>query len=122
MRIYQENIDQASAEISRLNKKINFYSILRVCTLALGGFLIYNAVKAEAVWLLYLSLLLVIISFAWLVSKQSKFSALKDFNRALLLVNENELGSVKSRTNLYDDGFEWIDDQHNYTSDLDIFG
>ncbi|PRY50897.1 MutS-like protein [Arcticibacter pallidicorallinus] len=122
MRIYQENIDQASAEIRRLNKKINLYSVLRVCTLVLGGFLIYNAVKAEAVWLLYLSLFLVIISFAWLVSRQSKFSVLKDFNQALLQVNENELESVRSRTNLYDDGSEWMDDHHNYTSDLDIFG
>ncbi|WP_407428700.1 MutS-related protein [Arcticibacter sp.] len=122
MKIYQENIDKASAEISRLNKKINFYSVLRVCTLILGGFLIYNAVKAEAVWFLYLSLLLVIVIFAWLVSKQSNFNALKDFNRALLQVNENELESVRNRTNIYDDGTEWTDDHHNYTSDLDIFG
>jgi len=122
MIVYHENIDRASAEISRLDKKINLYSVLRVFTLLVGGYLIYSAVKAEAVWLLYLSLLFVILIFAWLVSKQSKFSALKDFNRALLQVNENELGSIRSRTNIYDDGTEWMDDHHNYTSDLDIFG
>lgn len=122
MNVYQDNIDKASAEISRLDKKINLYSVLRVCTLIGGGFFIYSAVKAEAVWLLYLAMFAVIIIFAWLVSKQSKFSALKDFNRALLQVNENELGSIRSRTNIYDDGTDWIDDHHNYTSDLDIFG
>lgn len=122
MNVYQDNIDKASAEISRLEKKINLYSLLRVCTLIGGGFLVYSAVRAEAVWLLYLALLLVIFSFAWLVSRQSKFSVMKDFNRALLQVNENELGSIRSRSNIYDDGTEWMDDHHNYTSDLDIFG
>lgn len=122
MNIYQNNIDQASAEISRLEKKINLYSLLRVLTLVGGGFFIYTAVSVEAVWLLYLALFIVVITFAWLVSKQSKFSALKDFNKALLQVNENEPGSIRNRTNIYDDGSEWLDDQHNYTSDLDIFG
>lgn len=122
MKVYQENIDSAKGAIRSLDKKINMYSVLRVCTLLGGGFLVYKAVEAEAVWFLYLSLFLTVIVFALLVSKQSRFSAEKDFNLALLKVNENEIGSVRNRTNIYADGSEWIDDHHHYTSDLDIFG
>lgn len=122
MKIYQDNIEKARSEIERQRKKITLYSLFRVFALAGGTFLIYSAVKAEAVWFLYFSIFLTVVVFAWLVSRQSKFNAVKEFNEALLKVNENELESIRNRTNIYDDGTEWMDDHHNYTSDLDIFG
>ena len=119
---YNEMVGSSEREIARLDKRINFYSFLRVLVLVAGTVLIWQSVKLEMIWAVYFSIFLVIFVFAFLVSKQSKFSAQKQFNLSLKKVNQNEIGSLKDRSSIYDDGTQHIDDNHNYTSDLDIFG
>ncbi|WP_069659098.1 MutS-related protein [Arcticibacter eurypsychrophilus] len=119
---YSEKVDLAEKEIVRLDKRINFYSFLRVLVLVAATLLMWQSVKLEIIWTVYFSIFLGILAFAYLVNKQSKFSAQKQFNLSLKKVNQNELGSLKDRSTIYDDGTQWIDDNHSYTSDLDIFG
>lgn len=119
---YKEMVVKSGNEITRLDKRINFYSILRVLTLAVGAYLIYNTVQAEMIWMMYLSIFAVIIVFARWVNIQSKLAAQKQFLLALREVNQNEIGSKTDKSNIYDDGEEWENDDHRYTSDLDIFG
>jgi hypothetical protein len=44
----------------------------------------------------------------------------KDEN--LAAINENELKSLRGNFSMFDDGEEFVDPDHSYTSDLDIFG
>ena len=119
---YAEKIQTADKEIKRYERLINTYSFLRLFVLALGIFLLYQTVKFEKVWLTELSFIVMVLGFAWLVSRQSKYTRIRDFFISLKKINLNEVESINRHTNIYSNGAEWADELHTYTSDLDIFG
>ncbi|WP_207425492.1 DNA mismatch repair protein MutS [Pedobacter sp. SYSU D00535] len=122
LKYYRAKIIEAETEGKRYETLINRYSFLRLFALIAGGLLVYQSLKLELVWLTELAVLSVIVGFAWLVKQQSRFEKQKSFFAALKLVTENELASISSKSTIYSDGSRWINDHHEYTSDLDIFG
>ncbi len=119
---YRKNIALAELEIKRVERLINIYSFLRLGAIIAGFILIYQSLQLEQVWLTELSFFLVVIVFGWLVSRQSKYEKAKNLLADRIAVNQNEIHSIQSFTNMYDNGSDWQDDGHVYTSDLDIFG
>ncbi|WP_207420578.1 MutS-related protein [Desertivirga brevis] len=119
---YTDQIKQAKRSVSHFEKLINTYSFLRLFVIAAVLAAIYKSVQAESVILTEVSILGGVIAFAFLVSKQAGFEKKKAFHLNLKIVNENEVESVLNQKNIYNQGLEFIDDTHVYTSDLDIFG
>lgn len=119
---YQQQVALANTEIKRFEKLVNTFSFLRLFFILLGGFVIYETLKLELIWLTELVFLAIVVGFAYLVKRQGAFERKKDFFTALKSVNENEISSIEKQGNIYSDGTEYCDDAHNYTSDLDIFG
>jgi DNA mismatch repair ATPase MutS len=60
--------------------------------------------------------------FLWLVSRQVVFERQRQYFTDIKKVNENEISSVVSYDNIYDDGSRFTDEKHYYSADLDIFG
>jgi hypothetical protein len=119
---YQQRINAARQEISKYEKLINTYSLLRLAIFALVVVAIYLSVKTIGIGLLIVLFIILLLCFIWLVSKQSFFLERKSYFTALKTVNENEISSITTRSNLYDNGKSFADEKHGYTSDLDIFG
>ena len=119
---YRVNKSKCDEEIIRFDRQINFYSFMRLLALAAGIFLFYQSINYELIWLSFLIVPVFIISFAWLVSKQSLFQKQMNYFRNLRDVHINELNSLDRKLNIYPDGSIYEDDLHPYTSDLDIFG
>jgi hypothetical protein len=119
---YKQRIAQAQQQIDKYSKLINTYSFLRLGIFALMAAAIYLAVKTIGFGLLVGLFILLLLAFAWLVSRQSFFEGQKQYFINLKAVNENELNSISTRGNIYDNGSSFADDKHPYTADLDIFG
>lgn len=119
---YQERIQQTKKEIDRLNKTINQNSFARLFVVIGGGALLFYLVQIENLILLMLAVLTILLFFVFLVKRQSKLEKRHAASQAFLQVNENELTLKESRRTFYNDGEEFENGHHPYTSDLDIFG
>lgn len=119
---YQEQIISSDNKIKRYNKLINTYSFLRLAAVFLWFIMIYQSLQFERVWVTELAFLLPIFLFAFLVKMQSKFEVRKQYFTDLKTINENEISSLRDKKNIYSEGSVWINDQHIYSSDLDVFG
>jgi DNA mismatch repair ATPase MutS len=119
---YQKQISDSDAQITRYEKLVNTFSFFRLFSILIGGYLIYQSLQFEIIWLTELIFLLVVIGFAFLVKQQGLYEKRKSFYAALKIVNENEIASINRQENIYSDGSDYINDAHSYTSDLDIFG
>jgi hypothetical protein len=119
---YNSRIEVADDETSKNSKKVNLYSVLRLVVIVSGFFLIYQSLQFEMIWLTEVTFLALVILFAWLVSRQSIHENRRQFHIDLKRINQNEIDSITSGPNIYSDGTSFIDNDHIYTSDLDIFG
>ena len=113
---------ECEEEKKKFARRIDIFSFLRLFALILGLFLFYQAISFNLIWLSVLIVLLFIIGFSWLVSKQVYFQKRLDYFNNLSKIHANELSSLERKQNLYPEGSEHINDLHPYTSDLDIFG
>ena len=119
---YNSRIAIADHEISNNYKKINLYSVLRLVVIIAGFIIIYQSLQFKMIWLTEVTFLGIVILFAWLVSRQSIHENRRQFHVDLKRVNQNEIESIRSGGNTYSDGASFTDNDHIYTSDLDIFG
>ncbi|MEJ6979256.1 DNA mismatch repair protein MutS [Pedobacter sp. P351] len=119
---YHQQISVSETEIKRYEKLVNTFSFLRLFSILIGGYIVYETLRYEIIWLTELVFLLIVVGFAFLVKHQGKYEKEKLFYNALKTVNLNEIASINHQENIYDDGSEFMNDAHNYSSDLDIFG
>ena len=119
---YQQNIITAKNSIKELEKKINLNSFYRLFLMIGGVFIIFQLFKTNNIFLVLGAIFLLIFLFAYFVFKQSKLDRALHEEEVFLKINENEINLRNNSSNLYDDGKEYEDSKHPYSSDLDVFG
>jgi DNA mismatch repair ATPase MutS len=112
----------AKQEADKFRKLANTYSLLRLGIFALMIFAIYLTITQDTFAIMAIGFVALLIGFAWLVSRQGKYERQRDYYLDLQSINENEISSLQSNTNLYDNGQRFNNEKHFYSSDLDIFG
>lgn len=120
--LYHENIKRAEVELSSLEKKINTNSLLRLAIILIGGGVLFKIFQLNNIWFLLIAVLVIILSFAYLVLRQSRLEKSKAEAAAFLRVNQNEVSLNESGVNMYNDGEIYDNGKHPYVSDLDVFG
>lgn len=121
IQFYKNGLDEYQNLSTTLNKKIKKIMAMRLTSMALLLFFFFYAVSMNVPWMLYLSGAL-LISFIVLLQWQNKLEKVLDLYKAQLLVYEEEYYFVKDGELSGKDGAEYINPQHPYTYDLDIFG
>jgi hypothetical protein len=119
---YRSRVDVAKQQVNKYKKLADRYSFMRLGVFALVAISIYVADRLDNITIIGASVVILMVGFAWLVSRQSEFEQQKEYFQNLAKVNENEIQSILNHQNIYDNGWEFIDDKHFYASDLDIFG
>lgn len=119
---YQERVHTAKLEIERLTRAINKNSFARLFTIVGGGALLFYSFQSNSILLVIGLTLLIVLIFAFLISRQSKLEKQIDAQKAFLAINENELSLKNERNNMYSSGSEFEDANHPYSGDLDVFG
>lgn len=119
---YKTNASLAQQEAAKYKKLADTYSLMRLTVFGLMILAISLGIAYDTFTIIAIAFPLLILSFAWLVSRQSVYEVKKKYYLGLQQVNENEIASITNRDNLYDSGSRFASEKHFYTADLDIFG
>ncbi|WP_184545851.1 MutS-related protein [Mucilaginibacter sp. FT3.2] len=119
---YTQRADAAQQEAIKYKKLANTYSLMRLSIFALIVVAISVAVHEDNFTIVAAAFVVLVFAFAWLVSRQSRFEKQKQYYDDLQKVNLNEIASIQTRANIYNDGARFANEKHFYTADLDIFG
>lgn len=113
------DFDQKAAD---LRSKYNQFSIVRLIlfVIGIGGFV--YIVSTFAWWVTVLYVFLFLMGFARFVFWHLKIQKQQVHFEFLSIVNQNELSALNNDTSVFDDGNEFVDVEHPYSVDLDLFG
>jgi Ca2+/Na+ antiporter len=118
---YQSRLESALIREKKLKRILNQVSILRLVFMVLFVFLLVRGINYNNFYVLGLSLISLILFF-YLVSYHNRKSDERKKNRALIEINEKERKALKGDYSNFFDGKEFLNPEHEFTYDLDIFG
>lgn len=109
--------------LKKQTQSINFISVLRLIVFAAAvGFGIFSYIIKKY----YFCILIIIgfgILFIILLNKHSRLRYNKKCSTLICEINENSLKRLKGEWKSFEDaGADFLNDDHNYSKDLDIFG
>jgi DNA mismatch repair ATPase MutS len=119
---YRQRVLNAQEQVNKYKKLVNTYSLMRLCVFGLFIAAASVAIMQNNFNIIAIAFVIMLLCFAWLVSKQSGFEIQRKYFEHLVKVNENEIASISSHDNIYDNGARFANEKHYYSSDLDIFG
>ncbi|MBZ4034210.1 DNA mismatch repair protein [Flavobacterium sp. 17A] len=121
MKAYQDKVETYSELYHKTNKKYNSISLLRLLSIFLLLFFMFNYIKTSEILYVILAVLS-FVGFIVLMRIHSKLSFQKLLAETLLKINKNEIAFLKREKTPFENGVEFIDFHHPYAYDLDIFG
>lgn len=119
--VYKELRAKYDTHHQKTQKKIVRVGLLRILVFLAGILALYISS-------LYTAKVVVVVSFAFvatfisIVVWHAKLHKLRDEIARLLLINENELNAMGGDYSGFDDGSIFLQDDHPFSADLDIFG
>lgn len=120
---FTQNREDAKQAIQTLTQKTNRLAIARLFLIIGGGWGLFEVIQSEQVGPTILLFLGIIVLFFLLVQRHSHLNRRKDAWDNFLILNQNEIRCMQdAAANIYDDGAGFKDDNHPYSSDLDVFG
>lgn len=109
------------AKLSKLNKKYNLISTLRLITaLVFLTFVYFYYQNSDNV--LMFTMLVAVAFFIYLMNIHAKISWKKKIEKALIQINIDEIAYLKNEGLPFDNGIEFQNTDHAYAYDLDVFG
>ncbi|MFT5886370.1 MAG: hypothetical protein ACI9IP_002834 [Arcticibacterium sp.] len=118
---YEERIRNEQKEFETLQKKNNVTSNLRLAAIIVSAILLYFLFKTSVLFT-FLSIFLILAGFYFLVRYHEKVQDELDLKKVLLDVLKNEVNILEGKGNTYSSGEQFINDKHDFASDLDVFG
>jgi DNA mismatch repair ATPase MutS len=123
MKIYREKIKMHDDRLSQLSKLLNRISLLRLFVFILLSILLIYLIKLKLLTtMLIVFPLLAIFCFGAAIKYHSKIAFLKKHTAFLSRINELEILRENGQLEELDAGHQFINPEHPYTSDLDVFG
>ncbi|WP_442788148.1 MutS-related protein [Flavobacterium sp. PL11] len=121
MEIYKTKENNFQLYLNKINKKYNRVSLLRLSSIVFFFIAIYYYLKTNE--LLYVIIAVLLFSlFIFLMRVHSKLLFNKQFNQALVQINQDEITYLNRKNIPFENGQEFNDFNHSYAYDLDIFG
>lgn len=122
MKIYQENIKKYNAKTLRLKKVLNRISLLRLLIFVISSTILITLFSINLITPIFIVFPISIICFALVVKHHNKIAYLRKHTSFLKRINESEILREECNLEEFDTGHKFINQNHPYTSDLDIFG
>ncbi|MGN6397551.1 MAG: MutS-related protein [Mucilaginibacter sp.] len=119
---YRRRADLAQHEADKYKSLANTYSLYRLLVFGLFIVIVCVAISVEEIAPIIVAVVILVACFSWLINKQNRYEELKNYFIDLHAVIQNEIASIESYKNIYDNGLIFNEDKHFYTADLDIFG
>ncbi|MEE4177835.1 MAG: hypothetical protein V2I46_10015 [Bacteroides sp.] len=122
MKIYSDNIKKLDAKLLKLSKLLNRISFLRLLIFIISSIILIYLFSLNLLTAILIVFPLLIISFGVTISHHNKKAFLKKHTALLKGINESEILREKGNLEEFNTGNKFINQNHPYTSDLDIFG
>ena len=122
MKVYQENIKKYNAETLRLKKVSNRVSFLRLLIFVISITVLIYLFSIKLITPFFIVFPVSILCFGFAIKRHNKIAYLKMHTAFLKSINDSEMLREKCKLEEFDTGQKFIDQNHPYTSDLDIFG
>ena len=120
---YKDNIEKNSKESNALSSKVNVIGWSRLVVVLLCALVDYFLYKQNKIMMIVVVTIVLIVIFLILVFYHNNTFEYK--KRIDLLININEKGIKRLSgefKNFKDSGSEYLDDEHSFINDLDVFG
>lgn len=122
MKVYQENIKKYSAKTLRLKKLLNRISFLRLLIFVISSIILISLFSNKLFTPFFVVFPISIICFAFVIKHHHKIAYIRKHTSFLKRINESEILREECNLEEFDTGQKFINQNHPYTSDLDIFG
>ncbi|GAA3595919.1 DNA mismatch repair protein MutS [Flavivirga amylovorans] len=117
---YKEHSETYKSETQRLFKKMTALSMLRLSIFLITGFGIYFTFQY---WQVAIVIAVIGIAvFVYVLSKYTDIKSQRNFNKALVEINEEEIKIASGDFHDRDKGLQFQDPNHFYSLDIDLFG
>jgi hypothetical protein len=97
-------------------------SLVRLFYFLIMAFVLIYIWTSLALPIALLLSVVIVTGFLVLVKRYQKMLKLQLFNASMAQVNADEIDALGNNYSMFNDGSLFIDEAHNYSSDLDIFG
>ncbi|MCX6226432.1 MAG: hypothetical protein NTV01_17065, partial [Bacteroidia bacterium] len=118
---YLLRISGFQAQKKKLESKSNWIVVARMIMFVLMVLGVYLSIKLKCSLLLILPMIL-LAGFLYLVKKAVLIQRGINYYQILIAINQDEIKALLGDYSAFDPGAEFIDYQHEYSFDLDIFG
>ncbi len=122
MNIYQNNIERYKAAGLKLAKDLNVLSTLRLSAFIFSFIIIAVLANGRLVVGVLVVAPLCALGFGLLIKRYNEVAHQKRHNEFLKTINEKELLKLQNKLSDFPTGQKFMDRDHPYVSDLDIFG
>ncbi len=122
MKVYHENIKKYNAKTVRLKKVLSRISLLRLLIFLISSTILITLFRINLITTFFIVFPILIICFNQVFKHYNKIAYLKKHTSLLKRINESEIQREKCNLEEFDTGHKFINHNHPYTSDLDIFG
>lgn len=120
---YEKRKSKYDLLIKKQKKYMNNLIISKVIVVILGGVFLISAYSLKNSYFFMIVAIVTTILLFFLDSLYKNVENKKKYTTILDDINKNSIERLNGRWNLYEDtGEEFIDESHNYSYDLDIFG
>ena len=118
---YKSRKIKYTTELLKLRNKNRIISYIRALIFIISIVIIYFSKSIDLLLVIILMIILFSI-FLFLVKRNIYLKKAIKKNSNLITINDNELVSINGNYNIYHPGNEYIDFDHPFSYDLDIFG
>ncbi|MEP1033027.1 DNA mismatch repair protein [Ekhidna sp.] len=121
MKVYENYLklfQEKSAQLAASDRRISIYRFMLILAVIILGYQYFEAEQS----ILLIAALLILISFASLISKHKAVRWENDLTKAKISINKEELTYLSNGLLPFENGKEFIDTSHDYSYDLDFFG
>lgn len=119
--IYQQRRDKFAVSLYQVTRKIKQVSMLRISVFLAGLLAIYFGTTIS-VWAVIVVALVFAVSFITIIVWHTKLHSRREELVRLLKINEDELLALENKFSQFHSGDEFLDANHPFAGDLDIFG
>jgi hypothetical protein len=119
---YKQRADFFLQESQKLNRKARTISFLRIITFVSFLVILLRAANQGNLFLLIMPAIIFILIFGFLVNRHDRIKYKVKKNGFLSQINEEEILRLRGNLDTFDHGISFIDEDHPYQVDLDIFG
>lgn len=120
--IYQQRIANFTKKCQKISVQINQIAFLRIFEFLLAIGLLYYVLQNELYGASLFTLFLATGLFLYLVKIHVGLKEKLTNYKNLVTINKNEIKALSHELNAFPNGEEFIDKEHPYVHDLDIFG